>query len=365
MRQRSTNAFTLVELLVVIAIIGMLMALLTNAVQAARESGRRIQCSKNIGELAKASQQYENAMKSFPGFRNGLTVQNNLSNNAPALLMVSWVGMITPYLDRSDIYNFFKTTPAPPTGATTPPNWQKLLRVTICPSDPPDSTAPSTGACSYTANGLVFRDPIGCMTTTGSGAAFAYVSVSGVVTAPTADPACTSVKSIPSRSLEYISSNDGLYMTLMISENRRVDPTDTSGGNSRQHNWWDCDMDTGTPSTFVKVTFGTKYVGNLDGVYAYYCNSTNGKTAGSGYPTAMNDNVQSNHSGGVVAAFCDGHVGFFRTDIGGNPASGVGATDPGGRTIYGALVTPDGILMRYTSGDPTTVEPALDESSIP
>ena len=59
-------AFTLVELLVVIAIIGVLVALLLPAVQAAREAARRTQCSKNLQECASAITAYDQAKGFLP-----------------------------------------------------------------------------------------------------------------------------------------------------------------------------------------------------------------------------------------------------------------------------------------------------------
>ena len=62
----STRGFTLVELLVVIAIIGVLIALLLPAVQAAREAARRSQCANNITQLSKAMLNYESSNKGLP-----------------------------------------------------------------------------------------------------------------------------------------------------------------------------------------------------------------------------------------------------------------------------------------------------------
>src|SRR3954454_8737337 len=64
--QRKRPAFTLVELLVVIAIIGILVALLLPAIQAAREAARRAKCQSNMKNIALALQNYHSANKRFP-----------------------------------------------------------------------------------------------------------------------------------------------------------------------------------------------------------------------------------------------------------------------------------------------------------
>src|SRR5690349_7224049 len=64
--RRSRAGFTLVELLVVIAIIGILVALLLPAIQAAREAARRSQCTNQVKQLATGCMNHESTLKYFP-----------------------------------------------------------------------------------------------------------------------------------------------------------------------------------------------------------------------------------------------------------------------------------------------------------
>ncbi|GIW96332.1 MAG: prepilin-type N-terminal cleavage/methylation domain-containing protein [Pirellulaceae bacterium] len=92
-------AFTLVELLVVIAIIGVLVALLLPAVQAAREAARRIQCANNLKQLGLAVHLYADTWKRFPPSAV-VDLSVTLTGNN-----VSWGvhGRILPFIEREDL----------------------------------------------------------------------------------------------------------------------------------------------------------------------------------------------------------------------------------------------------------------------
>ncbi|MBN2577577.1 MAG: DUF1559 domain-containing protein [Pirellulales bacterium] len=105
-RHRNLDGFTLVELLVVIAIIGVLIALLLPAVQAAREAARRSHCLNNMKQIGLAFQQFENANKHYPQGRkgcDGLTVVPCESVPYESRLGAHAFVMILPYLERAPL----------------------------------------------------------------------------------------------------------------------------------------------------------------------------------------------------------------------------------------------------------------------
>jgi prepilin-type N-terminal cleavage/methylation domain-containing protein/prepilin-type processing-associated H-X9-DG protein len=103
MRHRLTPGFTLIELLVVIAIIGILIALLLPAVNAAREAARRTQCANHVKQISLAIHNYASARNHLPPAID--TAIAKLDSNRPRL--TSFLVEILPYHEKTTIHNLF------------------------------------------------------------------------------------------------------------------------------------------------------------------------------------------------------------------------------------------------------------------
>ena len=142
------RGFTLVELLVVIAIIGILIALLLPAVQAARESARRTQCNNNLKQMALAVHKYADALYFFPpGYLGQPPADCSALNDgtAPRFRGWGWAVFILPDMEQSGLYEVLnpldkQTVCGIPTGAQAAPAagsqalQKSRLSFYICPS---------------------------------------------------------------------------------------------------------------------------------------------------------------------------------------------------------------------------------------
>ncbi len=129
MRRSRQPGFTLIELLVVIAIIGILIALLLPAVQAAREAARRMQCSNNLKQIDLALHNYHDSFKSFPPG----TVWAFASYGP---MGSTWITMLLPYLEQKPLADLVDRRNG--FGGAAGPNMEVARRgipTFLCPSD--------------------------------------------------------------------------------------------------------------------------------------------------------------------------------------------------------------------------------------
>ena len=146
---RRRRGFTLVELLVVIAIIGILVALLLPAVQAARAAARRTQCTNNLRQWGLALHNYHDVHQSFP--------MTNAQNYLPNAQGFSPQARLLPFVEQVNLQSqldFAKPAFTGPFNALIPnPQFAAAfampLPVAVCPSDPAPVLNPGAGGSSY------------------------------------------------------------------------------------------------------------------------------------------------------------------------------------------------------------------------
>ena len=292
--RRCSRGFTLVELLVVIAIIGILIAMLLPAVQAAREAARRMQCNNNLKQIGVAMHLHLSAKGTLPpGYR--WPEPNDSINAAEA----TWITFLLDYLEQGaieasiDWTKWFGTA----TDSTNAIICKTDIPLFQCPSSP--KVQPTWGA--YARGNYAANDGIGPMRETDLSSIPLQRSLNGVT-----DPAFAGVFFINSR-MKPSRITDGLSNTAFVSEIRTVAGDDGRGimhypeGPFYHHNH--------TPNSPVP-----------DEIRVGFCISEpgapcNGALFSTWDTRALTMTARSNHPGGVGVLMGDGSSHFVTDSI--------------------------------------------------
>ncbi|NQT16270.1 MAG: DUF1559 domain-containing protein [Planctomycetes bacterium] len=313
-RRRKKRGFTLVELLVVIAIIGILIALLLPAVQAAREAARRSQCSNNLKNISLGMHNYMDTYKVLPAAAwGGRNPAGTYTGWGP-----SWWAATLPFMEQgagSDKLAFIGTHPGwtyagYPAGAANGRVYNNIqIPYMVCPSNPMDpmvqsgpgffNNRPSYTGIAGATDGNGFVNAPGhqrnCCDCCAGVTAGGYISGGGPLQ--------------PNQWFDFAGITDGTSNTMFVSECANY--IMNAGGKkdvavSSVHGWL-----MGIP-TEATVPSGT-------GLYTRLFNSTTLRyppnaaqigLAGVGSNDGQNNGIYSAHPGGVGVALVDGSVRF-------------------------------------------------------
>lgn len=145
-RSAFRHAFSLVELLVVIAIMGVLISLLLPAVQAARESARRVQCVNHLKQLSLAALNYESTYGHLPpsALLDSLEKINSLTETLYPVVdqrvgkQFSWAVLLLPFFEQQNLYDEFDLSRMVFEQELEPQ--ARTISALLCPSDPATSS---------------------------------------------------------------------------------------------------------------------------------------------------------------------------------------------------------------------------------
>lgn len=320
---RCHRGFTLVELLVVIAIIGILIALLLPAVQAAREAARRSQCTNNLKQLAIAVHNYQDIYKAFPMATTGCC-------------WGTWLLRLCPYIEQKAVSD--KYVGSGWTGVGTAPLkysegsnltllQQTQISTAVCPSDPvtgPLAANNNIPLHNYVANyGNTTENRTTPFGTDSSGnpnkwggAPFVGMTVTAASMSPTNVPP----------TVRFADIRDGLSNTALLSES-----VQGKGGDLRGLIWWHggCHFETYLPPNSPQADQVES---------ASVCVATNTQNppcmAATAGPYGGTMAARSRHPGGVNVAMCDGAVRFISNTIALDTWRALGTAD-GSETLGG------------------------------
>ena len=288
-RKRQVSAFTLVELLVVIAIIGVLLALLIPAVQAARESSRRAACQNNLRQLGIGLASYESAKKRWPPGKKWSGPPND-----PASFAMAWSSYLLNYLEEkvlSDAINY----KLPFTDAANLPLTTKTVAVYLCPSTSDVEEHRTPDGHLYNLGGIP-GEGLGCID---------YLGISG----PDKDAKHPLTKQVYGRQRGVLIGTKGLPLEDELIEPPPITSAKITDGLSSTICITEC---TGRG---VSVKDGA-----IDALHGAWASGNNVTHVDKGVndekpPKAWyEERIHSDHPGGAHVLACDGSVHFLSED---------------------------------------------------
>jgi len=247
------RGFTLVELLTVVVIIGVLVALLVPAVNAAREVARQGQCMNRLHELGIAVQSYLSSKGRYPGYVSPRGT--------------SWVIELFPLIGRNDLWEGAAADPGwrnyDANAATPDPGVVMFVEALVCPDDHRGS--PPDGPLSYVANPNLFRDHT------------------------VADPV-------------HIAPSDVSVLARTVLIGERYGRQNAAGEliTRDEQRKWNITAPVDVDEAAMALTFGTD---DADPMLSTW-----------GDATTVGNCLHSAHPGLVLVVFCDGHGEKLRTD---------------------------------------------------
>ncbi len=316
-RRQAKNpcGFTLVELLVVIAIIGILIALLLPAVQAAREAARRLQCANNLKQLGLGLHNYHSAYNRFPPGAQNIAGQNSWATGYG----LNWRYSILPYIEQAPMYERIDPAGLGAGDSDYGPNRFTLSgfapSVFICPSCP----MPRFSKHQQSGSDALMADYGGIAGADGNDPAARYNGAGGNT------HAYNGILHAHSNT-RMADVRDGTTNVMLLGE-QSAWSFDTQGNqldcrSSGIHGAWNGTFRSSTASrgdwasdrVFNTITIGRplgtrfcEFIANYEGSEFY----TGGRVTGGDNRTPVN----SSHPGGAQILFADGSVHFLSNSI--------------------------------------------------
>ena len=277
------EAFTLIELLVVIAIIGLLLGLLLPAVQAAREAGRRSQCTNHLKQIGLALQNYQGSFGSFPaGYLSRFNSQGQ--DTGPGW---GWAALLLPQLEQPALWKQIHFS-RPIEDAPNAPARVTPVATLLCPSD--------SVALIWEAE---TRDAAGnALSVVCNVAPANYIGVMG----STESPVDNNGVFFRNSDVSQRDVIDGTSQTLLVGErsHRLAEAT-----------WVGSVTGTALYPDFDEPEIARRHLEHSSGMVLGHA----GEGAGPGDPRSEVNQFFSQHGDGVYFLFCDGHVSFLQRSM--------------------------------------------------